>query len=246
MLASLAGARRRHAAGSSSPCQRRPGPGEPPPADPADPGDPCGVIWCPRREPRSRQASRMNGNQPAQALDATGRPTKVQRRHPTAGRRSGARNEPQFPQEQQLRRVETGVRWSDPDLAVMFCVFGRLYAEPSQHHTGLQPRRALARAHTHRLMAGHHVEVEARSESSSSPGQPPAGAPPWPRRLLRDKYVTATRRDPQPQRYQVCVRGRLSKTIRCAFPDLQARTRGRRHHPDRCARRPGGAVGRTG
>jgi hypothetical protein len=46
------------------------------------------------------------------------------------------------------------------------------------------------------------------------------------RRLLRDKYVTATRRDPQPQRYEVRVRGRLSKTIRCAFPDLQARTRG--------------------
>jgi hypothetical protein len=38
--------------------------------------------------------------------------------------------------------------------------------------------------------------------------------------------VTASRRDPQPQRYQIRVRGRLGETIRCAFPELQARTRG--------------------
>jgi hypothetical protein len=37
--------------------------------------------------------------------------------------------------------------------------------------------------------------------------------------------VTATRRDSQPQRYQVRVRGRLGETILCAFPDLRARTR---------------------
>jgi hypothetical protein len=43
-----------------------------------------------------------------------------------------------FRQEQQLRRIDAGVRWSDPHLAAMFCVFGRPYAEPSQHHTGRQ------------------------------------------------------------------------------------------------------------
>jgi hypothetical protein len=46
------------------------------------------------------------------------------------------------------------------------------------------------------------------------------------RRLLCGEYVTATRRDSHPQRYQIRVRGRLGETIRCAFPDLQARTRG--------------------
>jgi hypothetical protein len=46
------------------------------------------------------------------------------------------------------------------------------------------------------------------------------------RRLLRGEYVTATCRDSQPQRYQVRVRGRLGEMMRCAFPDLQARTRG--------------------
>jgi hypothetical protein len=33
-------------------------------------------------------------------------------------------------------------------------------------------------------------------------------------------------RDPQPQRYEICVRGRLGEMIRSAFPALQARTRG--------------------
>jgi|HubBroStandDraft_6_1064221.scaffolds.fasta_scaffold675183_2 hypothetical protein len=37
-------------------------------------------------------------------------------------------------------------------------------ARPSQHHTGLRPRRALAQAHTHRVMTAHPVEVETRSE----------------------------------------------------------------------------------
>jgi hypothetical protein len=32
--------------------------------------------------------------------------------------------------------------------------------------------------------------------------------------------------DPQPQRYEICVRGRLGETIRFAFPALQARTSG--------------------
>jgi hypothetical protein len=44
-------------------------------------------------------------------------------------------------------------------------------------------------------------------------------------RVLRGEYVTATRRDSQPQRYQIRVRGRLGETIRYAFPDVQARTR---------------------
>ncbi len=36
--------------------------------------------------------------------------------------------------------------------------------------------------------------------------------------------MTGTHRDPQPQRYQICVRGHLGETIRSAFPALQART----------------------
>ena len=38
--------------------------------------------------------------------------------------------------------------------------------------------------------------------------------------------MTASRRDLQPQNYRICVRGRLGKTICCAFPGLEARTRG--------------------
>ena len=34
------------------------------------------------------------------------------------------------------------------------------------------------------------------------------------------------RRDPQPQRYQISVRGHLGKAIRSAFPALSARTDG--------------------
>src|SRR5580704_1772059 len=36
-------------------------------------------------------------------------------------------------------------------------------ARPSQHHTGLPVRCALAQAHLHRVMTAHAVEVEARS-----------------------------------------------------------------------------------
>ena len=38
--------------------------------------------------------------------------------------------------------------------------------------------------------------------------------------------MTPAHRDPQPQRYTICVRGRLGETLRSAFPALQARTRG--------------------
>lgn len=38
--------------------------------------------------------------------------------------------------------------------------------------------------------------------------------------------MTGTHGSPQPQRYKICVRGRLGETIRSAFPALQARTRG--------------------
>ena len=123
------------------------------------------------------------------------------------------------------------MRRSDPHIAAMFRVFGRLYAKPSEHHTGLQPRCTLAQAHTDRLMTAHPVEVEARSESPPQRGGSPSsssflGSRRLARRVLRGEHVTAARRDPQPQRYQARVRGRLGETIRCAFPDLQARTRG--------------------
>jgi hypothetical protein len=37
--------------------------------------------------------------------------------------------------------------------------------------------------------------------------------------------MTATHRNPQPQNYRICVRGRLGETICSAFPGLEARTR---------------------
>jgi len=43
---------------------------------------------------------------------------------------------------------------------------------------------------------------------------------------MRGKQTSGARQDPQPQRYQISVRGRLSQTIRAAFPALRARTRG--------------------
>jgi hypothetical protein len=49
--------------------------------------------------------------------------------------------------------------------------------------------------------------------------QPP-GSP------MRGKQANGARQDRRPQRYQISVRGRLGQTIRCAFPALQARTRG--------------------
>jgi hypothetical protein len=41
---------------------------------------------------------------------------------------------------------------------------------------------------------------------------------------IHGEQMTGTHRDPQPQRYQICVRGHLGETIRSAFPALQART----------------------
>ncbi len=43
---------------------------------------------------------------------------------------------------------------------------------------------------------------------------------------MRGELVTGTHRDPPPQRYKICVRGRLGETIRSAFPTLEIRTRG--------------------
>jgi hypothetical protein len=37
--------------------------------------------------------------------------------------------------------------------------------------------------------------------------------------------MTGTGRGPQPQRYEICLRGRLGQTLRSAFPALQARAR---------------------
>jgi hypothetical protein len=45
------------------------------------------------------------------------------------------------------------------------------------------------------------------------------------RRLGRGDDVTGLR-DPQPQRYEICVRGRLGEAICSAFPALQSGTRG--------------------
>jgi hypothetical protein len=43
---------------------------------------------------------------------------------------------------------------------------------------------------------------------------------------MRGEQANGARPDPQPQRYQISVRGRLGQTMRAAFPALQARTRG--------------------
>jgi hypothetical protein len=43
---------------------------------------------------------------------------------------------------------------------------------------------------------------------------------------VRGKQPSGARQDPQPQRYQISVRGRLGQTMRAAFPALQARTDG--------------------
>jgi hypothetical protein len=38
--------------------------------------------------------------------------------------------------------------------------------------------------------------------------------------------VTSAPRGPRPQQYEICVRGHLGETMRCAFPDLRAQPRG--------------------
>jgi hypothetical protein len=43
---------------------------------------------------------------------------------------------------------------------------------------------------------------------------------------MRGEQASGARQDPQPQRYQISVRGRLGETMRAAFPALQARTHG--------------------
>lgn len=43
---------------------------------------------------------------------------------------------------------------------------------------------------------------------------------------MRGTYVTGAHPGPQPQRYQVRVRGRLGETIRSAFPAFRARADG--------------------
>ena len=43
---------------------------------------------------------------------------------------------------------------------------------------------------------------------------------------MRGKQASGAHQDPQPQRYQIRVRGRLGQTIRSAFPALQARASG--------------------
>jgi hypothetical protein len=43
---------------------------------------------------------------------------------------------------------------------------------------------------------------------------------------MRGKQASGASQDPQPQRYQISVRGCLGETMRAAFPALQARTRG--------------------
>jgi hypothetical protein len=42
---------------------------------------------------------------------------------------------------------------------------------------------------------------------------------------MRGEHMTGAGRGPQPQRYEICIRGRLGRTLRGAFPALQARTR---------------------
>jgi hypothetical protein len=43
---------------------------------------------------------------------------------------------------------------------------------------------------------------------------------------MRGKQPSGARQDPQPQRYQISVRGRLGQTMCAAFPVLQASTDG--------------------
>jgi hypothetical protein len=43
---------------------------------------------------------------------------------------------------------------------------------------------------------------------------------------MRGEQMTGARPDPQPQRYEICIRGRLGETIRSAFPALRAKAQG--------------------
>jgi hypothetical protein len=80
-------------------------------------------------------------------------------------------------------------------------------------------------------LTGHPAEAEARSEYPAHRGgishqaRHSLGNHQQVRRLMRGDQVTRPP-DPQPQRYEICVRGRLGETIRFAFPALQARTSG--------------------
>jgi hypothetical protein len=171
----------------------------------------------------------------AQGRHATGRQTKIQRRHPTAGRRSGARDEPQLPPgtptapasklacagqtlvsarcpacpagcmrttvcPPESRRPRSppaaaapgepppgtwrrGSPWprrsascsarlspGPPPRAPASATRAGAAAKPSQHRAVLQPRRALAQAHAHRVMTAHPVQVAARGQRPPQEG----------------------------------------------------------------------------
>jgi hypothetical protein len=80
-------------------------------------------------------------------------------------------------------------------------------------------------------LTGHPAEAEARSEYPAHRGgishqaRHSLGNHQQVRRLMRGDQVTRPP-DPQPQRYEICVRGRLGETIRSAFPALQAQASG--------------------
>jgi hypothetical protein len=69
-----------------------------------------------------------------------------------------------------------------------------------------------------KLAAGFSRAEESRSRWSFA--EHPPGSP------MRGNQASGARRDPQPQRYQISVRGRLGQTMCAAFPLLQARTDG--------------------
>jgi hypothetical protein len=138
---------------------------------------------------------------------------------------------------QQLRRVKVAVCRSDPHLAAMFGVFGR--AECGQRHACLgeggprarrpeqppakplaAPRRSAAaarsaRAHAHRVMTAHPVEVAARAQRNtegSPSGSSFRGQPPGDARLRRAQSATYRSRFAAAP-LQVHVRGRLGEIL---------------------------------